>query len=88
MQTVSASFFFLLSGVSIYAALVCGAKGVQAYRTPVELDGVMHTPVVGISLYAVLAIICLFFSVVCVRRGCQRLDQPDETEERSTGDEW
>ena len=88
MQPVSAAFFFLLSGVNVYVTLTLGAKAVAAFRHPIELNGVQHTQVVGITLYAVTALIFALFSVGCVRRGCARLDEPDEAEGQAAGDEW
>lgn len=88
MQSVSAAFFFLLSGVNVYVALVLVAKAISAFSQPVELNGVQHTPVVGITLYVVTALIFALFSMSCVRRALARLDQPDESEGQTAGDEW
>ena len=88
MQSVSAAFFFLLSGINVYVSLVFGAKAVSAYRHPLEMAGVQHPQTVGITMYLVAALIFALLSIGCVRRGCARLDEPDEVEERAAGDEW
>ena len=88
MQSVSAAFFFLLSGINVYVALVCGAKAVAAYRSPVELAGVAHPQTVGVVMYGVAVLIFAIVSVGCVRRGCARLEEPDAMDEQAAGDEW
>jgi hypothetical protein len=85
---ISAWFYFLLTGVNVYVALVLGSKAAAAYRTPIELGGKMYPQTVAVAMYMVAALIFVILSARCARVGCARMDEDVQTEENTARDEW
>ena len=85
---ISAWFYFLLSAVNAYVALILGSRAMDAFRQPVELGGKLYPQTVGVIMYVVAALVLVLLSAHCAKAGTVRMDRELEADESATQDDW